>query len=210
MRLWKRGPLTWSGLAIVVLVASVGLEPVPVAGFLSANLLAPLLVCGMLYASLAADRGDRPRWSHLVPVFAAPLASQLAIVGAGFFSVAAESFAAWQLTDVNLLLPLEDQTQLTLSGILATYAAGLAASLPFTFVPMAALFDGERPRAAFASSLRAFALNSGALGLYACIAFALLLVGLATSGIGLVLVLPLISAASYSAWKDIFGLAGAP
>jgi uncharacterized membrane protein len=34
----------------------------------------------------------------------------------------------------------------------------------------------------------------------------LLLIGLATMGVGLVLVLPWIAAASYAAWKDIFGL----
>ena len=60
-------------------------------------------------------------------------------------------------------------------------------SLPLTFVPMAALFDGERAGPAFASSLRAFARNPRpmlALGVYT---FALLLAGLATTGIGLVL-----------------------
>jgi hypothetical protein len=206
MRLWKRGPLTFCGLAIVVLLASVALEPVAIAGFVSANLLAPLVACSMLYASLAADRGDRPRWSHLLAVFAAPLSAQVAIVGAGLVTVAAETFVAWNLAEVNLLLPVADPAQLTLPSILATYAAGLAMSLPFAFVPMAVLFDGERPRDAFASSLRAFALNAGGLALYACVTFALLIVGLVTSGIGLVVVLPLVSAASYAAWKDIFGL----
>ncbi len=114
---------------------------------------------------------------------------------------------AWQLADVNLMLPVQDASRFTVGAILGTYAAGMAVSLPFTFVPMAVLFDGARPGAAFSASLRAFALNPGALALYACVAFALLLVGLVTSGVGLVLVLPLISAASYGAWKDIFGLA---
>jgi uncharacterized membrane protein len=36
----------------------------------------------------------------------------------------------------------------------------------------------------------------------------LLLLGLATMGVGLVLVLPWMAAASYAAWKDIFGLGG--
>ena len=79
-------------------------------------------------------------------------------------------------------------------------------SLPLTFVPMAVLFDGERPGPAFASSLRAFARNVQpmlGLGLYA---FALVLVGIATMGIGLVLGLPWIAAAQYAAWKDIFGV----
>jgi uncharacterized membrane protein len=57
--------------------------------------------------------------------------------------------------------------------------------------------------------VRAFARNVPALALYAGISLLLLLLGLATMGVGLVLVLPWMAAASYAAWKDIFGL-GAP
>ena len=56
MRLWKRGPWSFSVMALVLLVVSVVLEPVPIAGFVAANVLAPLLATGLLYASLAADR----------------------------------------------------------------------------------------------------------------------------------------------------------
>jgi len=90
--------------------------------------------------------------------------------------------------------------------IVAIYVAGMAASLPLTFVPFAALFDGEDLRSAFAASARGFARNVPALALYAGISLVLLLIGLATMGVGLVLVLPWIAAASYAAWKDIFGL----
>lgn len=206
MRLWKRGPATFCGIAVVVLLASVALEPVPFAGFVSANVLAPLLACGLLYASLAADRGDRPRWAHLIAVFAAPLPALATVVAAGLVPVAVESLVAWQHADVNLMLPLKDPARLSAATIVATYAAGIAASLPFTFVPMIALFDGERFGRAFALSARAFALNVPALVGYACVSFVLLLIGIATSGIGLVLALPWIAAASYAAWKDIFVL----
>jgi uncharacterized membrane protein len=80
-------------------------------------------------------------------------------------------------------------------------------SLPLTFVPMAALFDAEPLRVAFASSLRAFARNPQpmlALGAYMYI---LVLAGFATTGVGLVLALPWIAAAQYAAWKDIYGVA---
>ena len=206
MRLWKRGPGTFCGIAFVVLVASVALEPVPVAGFVSANIVAPLLACGLLYASLAADRGDRPRLAHVLAVFAAPLAAQVAVVTAGLVPVAAEVWIASQVAGVNLALPLQDASRLSAGAVVTIYAVGIAVSLPVTFVPMAALFDGEPFGRAFALSARAFALNVPALAVYACIAFALLLVGIATSGIALVLVLPWIASASYAAWKDVFGV----
>jgi hypothetical protein len=206
MRLWKTGPGTFGGIAFAVLVASVALEPVPIAGFVAANVLAPLLSCGILYASLAADRGDRPRLAHLVAVFAAPLPAQAAIAAAGLVPAAGEIWIASQVAGVNLALPLQDPSQLSTGAILTIYAVGIAVSLPVTFVPMVALFDGEPFGRSFALSARAFALNVPALAVYAGIAFALLLVGMATSGIALVLVLPWIAAASYAAWKDVFGV----
>ena len=206
MRLWKRGPATFALIAFVVLMVSVLLEPIPIAGFFAANVLAPLLACGLLYASLAADRGDKPRITHLAAVFAAPLSTQWAVVAAGLVMLAAEALTGWQLAGVNLLLPVQDAAALPATTVFAVYTAGVVASLPVTFVPMAALFDGESIGRAFASSARAFALNVPALALLGAFSLALLMVGLATMGVGLILALPWVAAASYAAWKDIYGL----
>jgi uncharacterized membrane protein len=206
MRLWKRGPWPFSAIALVVLVVSVAFSPVPIAGFVAANVVAPLLATGLLYASLAADRGDRPRVTHLVAVFAAPLRAQLAVVAAGFAVGAAETLAAWYIANINLLLPLEDAADLPITAIVAIYATGVLVSLPVTFVPMAALFDGEAIGRSFSLSVRAFAMNVPAFALLAGISFLLLVIGLATNGIALILALPWLAAATYAAWKDIFGL----
>ena len=98
--------------------------------------------------------------------------------------VAVGALVAWQLAGVNLMLPLAGCVAAFRGAVVAIYAAGIAVSLPLTFVPMVALFDGERPGRAFALSARAFALNVPALAGYACVAFVLLLIGIATSGIG--------------------------
>jgi hypothetical protein len=206
MRLWKRGPWPFSAIAFVVIVVSVLFSPVPVAGFVAANVLAPLLATGLLYASLAADRGDRPRVAHLVAVFAAPLRAQLAVVVAGLVVGATEALAGLYFANINLLLPLEDTADLPASAIAAINVAGVLVSLPITFVPMAALFDGESIRRAFSLSVRAFAMNVPAFALLAGISFLMLLIGVATNGIALILALPWLAAASYAAWKDIFGL----
>jgi uncharacterized membrane protein len=206
MRLWKCGPATFAGLAFVTLVASIAFEPVPILGFVAANVIAPLIATGMLYASLAADRGEGPRLKHAIAPFAAPARAQAAVVAAGLVAFAAEAFSASQLADVNLFLPAREMMNLPMRVVMAIYVAGIVASLPLTFVPFAALFDGQGVRAAFATSARAFTRNVPALVLYAGISLLLLLIGLATMGVGLVLVLPWMAAASYAGWKDIFGL----
>ncbi|MFO1413435.1 MAG: hypothetical protein U1F10_05905 [Burkholderiales bacterium] len=206
MRLWKRSPVVFCLQAFVILAVTVLPEPVPVLGFVAANVVAPLLSCGLLYSSLAADRDGKARLLHLFAVFAAPLSAQWAAVAAGLVVLAAEGTTAWALADVNLLFPVPDAAGLSPGAIMGIYAVGVLASLPVTFVPMAALFDGEDWRRAFVLSWRAFAANVPPFLALAAYSYVLLVLGLATTGVGLVLALPWIAAASYAAWKDIYRL----
>ena len=206
MRLWKRGPVTFCGIALVVLVANIALNFVPVFGVVIAQVLVPLTECGLLFAALAADRGDRPRLRHLVAVVAAPPRALAAVICAALVIFAAEALVANALGGFNMLAP-GNADSISGTTLVATYAAGIAVSLPVTFVPFAALFDGADFRDAFAQSGAAFARNAMPLALYGGLSFALLLLGLATSGIGLLLALPWSAAASYAAWKDIFSVA---
>ena len=207
MRLWKRGPAVFSLLALVLLAANLALSLVPVGGALLAQVLLPLLECSLFYASLAADRGDRPRMRHLIAVVAAAPRAQAAIIAAGFLIFAVEAVVARTLGGIDMLLPASNAESFSGGALVATYAAGIAVSLPLMFIPFAALFDGAGFRQAFAQSAAAFARNPGPLVLFGALSFALLLLGLATSGVGLLLALPWSAAASYAAWKDIFGVA---
>ena len=71
-----------------------------------------------------------------------------------------------------------------------------------TFVPFAALFEGASFTRAFATSARGFALNILPLLIFGALALVLVLVGLLSYGFGLIAVFPLLSAASYAAWKE--------
>jgi hypothetical protein len=206
MRLWKRGPATFCALALVVLVANIVLTLVPVVGGVLAQLLLPLIECSLLYASLAADRGDRPRLRQLVAVLAAPPRAQAAVIAAGLVVFGVEAIVASMAGGFNMLAPASNAGSISGTTLIVTYVSGIVVSLPFTFVPFAALFDGERFRTAFAQSGAAFAANAAPLLLYGALSFVLLLIGLATSGLGLLLALPWSAAASYAAWKDIFGV----
>lgn len=208
IRMWKRQSVVFSLMAVVVLVASIAFDAVPIAGLVASNVIAPLLACGFLYGGLAVDSRDRPRFAHLFAVFAAPPRAQAAVVGAGLAVTLIESAAAWALADVNLFLPSPNAGSLAPATVLAIYAVGILASMPVQFVPMAVLFDGEPPVSAFASSMRACLMNPGPMLALAAYSYALLIIGLATLGVGLLLALPWIAIASYAAWKDIFGVAG--
>ena len=51
MRLWKRGPVTLSMLAVLTVLAQVAFELVPDVGPLAAKIVVPLIACGMLYGA---------------------------------------------------------------------------------------------------------------------------------------------------------------
>ena len=62
MRLWKRGPLPFALIALVVIVVARGDRPVARRrAHRSRTSSCRCLLCGLLFASLAADRGERPR-----------------------------------------------------------------------------------------------------------------------------------------------------
>lgn len=207
MRLWKRGPATFCALALIIVAANLALNLVPNVGIVIAQLLLPLLECGLLYASLAADRGDRPRFAHLIGVAGAAPAALAAVIGAGLIVFAAEAVVAQLVGDIDMLSPASDTASISGAALAATYAAGIAVSLPLTFVPFVALFDGAGLRSAYAQSAAAFIRNPLPLLVYGGLSFALLMLGLATNGLGLLLALPWSAASSYAAWKDVFDVA---
>jgi hypothetical protein len=210
MRLIKRAPATWAMLAFLTLICEIGLEAIPEFGPLLAKVVVPLVACGMLYGAAAADRGAVPLLRHALWAFRAPAPAIVAIVLAGALTFAAEALAARWIADASLLAPESNAAPLSAVQLGGIYAIGILASLPITFVPFHVLFEGVGLAAAYAASWDAFTRNTIPLLVYAAASLVLLALGLATMGIGLVIVLPLWAASSYAAWKDVFAIADAP
>ena len=208
LRLVKRAPAMWGALAFLTLATEIALELVPEVGPMLGKIVVPLVACGMLYAAAAADRGEAPALRHAVAAFRASAPAIVAVVAAGLLTFAAEAFAAWWVADANLLAAASGALSVPQVG--GIYAIGILASLPVTFVPCHVLFEQVGVGAAFAASWNAFVRNTVPLLVYAAASLVLLGFGLATMGIGLLVVLPLWAASSYAAWKDVFGVRDAP
>lgn len=203
MRLWKRGPAMHALLAAITILLQFALELWPDAGTLVSKVVDPLVACGMLYAARAAAEGDKPRIVHAIAVFRASAGAIGAIVVSSALAFAAAWIAADRLAGVNLLRPGAAPPEIDAPVVLAIYAAGILASLPMALVPPYALFDGRGFAGSFAASARAFVRHPAAFLLYGAIGFALIALGLLTMGFGLVIALPLISCATYAAWRDL-------
>ena len=203
MRLWKRGPFTFGLLALATLAVDFAVNLAP-GGVALAQIVVPLAACGLLYGSLDADRGGRPRLGDFVAIAGATPSALFAVIASGVFVFAAEAVTAYAVGRVNILAPDSGDGSMAPGVALSIYAVGIVASLPVTFVPFAALFDGLPLRDAFVQSWRGFARNAGPMSLYGALSLALFVFGWATFGVGLLLALPWWAASSYAAWKDIF------
>jgi uncharacterized membrane protein len=210
MRLFKRAPAMLIVLAVVALASGFALRAVPIAGALLSQLFTPLLACGLVYGTAAADRGAAPRLSDALRAFRASVSAIAAIVVSALLAFGAEAFAAWWIADATLLPAEAPTVELSPAAAVGVYALGILASLPVMFVPFHVLFERVRPGAAFLASWNAFTLNTIPLIVYAAASLVLLGFGLATMGLGFLIALPLWAASSYAAWKDIFGVRDAP
>jgi hypothetical protein len=210
MRLWRTSPAMFAALAGVAIAAELLLPLIPIGGMIVAQAVLPLIECAMLYASLAADRRDKPRLRHLLAVLGAPPRSLAAIVASSLIAFAAQALAAGALTDLNLLQPEAFSEQISLGDVVLIVGAGVVASLPFSFVAPVALFDDPGFATSFTESVGAFTRNLAPLAIYAGLSLGLFLFGIATSGLGLLLALPWLAASSYAAWKDVFAVGDPP
>lgn len=210
MRLFKRAPATWIGLAVLTVFCELALKTVPVLGTALSQIVTPLVACGMVYAAAVADRGAAPSLRLALAAFRATPGAIAAIVVSALITFGAETFAAWWIADASLMDTGKASTSLSPTAIAGTLTIGILASLPVTFVAFHVLFERVPPLAAFAASWNAFVLNTLPLLTYGAVSLVLLGFGVVTFGLGFMLTLPLWAASSYAAWKDIFGIRDAP
>ena len=206
MRLFKLAPVTWCVLGFITLATDFGLQLVPGIGVAASKVIVPLVECGMLIGAGALDRGQPLSVRYTVTAFGARPGAVAAIVIGALAIFAAEALAAYYFGGANLLAPDPETGDLSSAAVTGIVIAGALASLPVAFVPFAVLFSDASFADAFVSSARAFALNLMPLLLFAAIAVVLVVLGLLLLGVGLIAVFPLLSAASYAAWKDIFAV----
>jgi hypothetical protein len=206
MRLFKLAPISWCALGFITLAADFGLQLLPGIGIAVSKVIVPLVECGMLIGAAALDRGQPLSLRYSLTAFGARPGAVAAIVISALAVFAAEALAAYFLADANLLVADSESVELSTPAVIGTVIISALASLPVAFVPFAVLFSGASFVDAFATSVRAFALNLAPLLIFAALAAVLVALGLMLLGVGLIAVFPLLSAASYAAWKDIFAV----
>lgn len=191
-------------LASLTVVAEVLLQSLPVAGVALAKVLTPLLFCGLFAACDRVAAGGKAQLSDALAGFRISAGSMAAVVLVSLIEFFAEAALVYGVTGINLLADNVDARAFTTSSVLAMFAVGMVVSLPFTLTPFYAVLDDAGFSDSLRPSVQAFNANIGAFALYGVLSYALLIVGVALMGIGVVLVMPLWVLAAYSALRDIY------
>jgi uncharacterized membrane protein len=195
--------VSWCALGAIMLLTEFAFEFLPGLGSAVASVIVPVVECGMLLAAAAVDRGAPVELRFAVAAFGIRPAGLGAIVLSALAVTAVGTALAYALAGANLLADPHDE-RLTAGTRLVVACAEALTSLPLLFVPFAVLLENRRFGLAFAASLRGFALNVAPLVLFAALSLLLTVIGVLAFYVGLVAVFPLLAAASYAAWKDIY------
>lgn len=213
--LFKQAPGIWIGLVVIWMLLAIASDFVPVAGALALNLVSPALTAGVCIGCRSLEGGQGLRIGHLFAAFQTDRIGPLIVVGAlGLAGVLALLLVAMLLGmgfatgggmhDIDSMGP-----GMLLAGLLVLVLAVPLAMLLWFAPPLVAL-DGIAPVDSLKLSFSACLRNFAALTVWGLLAFVLLVVAAIPLLLGWLIAVPLLAAAYYRMYREIFAAPAAP
>jgi uncharacterized membrane protein len=222
--IFRKAPLLWIGMTLLVVVLMFVLAMIPVVGQLASTLLYPVLGAGLLLAARAAERGEPVGFGHLFACFderLGPLLISGVLYLIGWFlvwllaiAICAAVFGVGSLTALmnsdlsNLgLTALTTMGMVALLALLLVLALGTPLVMAYWFAPPLIALRGDRPVPALKASFAASVRNIPPMLVYGLIGIALAIAATIPFGLGWLVLGPVFVASVYTSYRDIFGSA---
>lgn len=216
-RIFRKQPLTWIALVVVMAVIWIASMMVPVIGPLAINLVSPVFFAGLMLACRTTDQDTEPEFSQLFAAFkthASPLvtiggvylAGNIIAVGIVFGVAGGSALPALmgKTADVEAL-------RVALGGLLFGMAVGMAVFVPVLmavwFAPLLIVFENMPPVEAMKLSFAACWRNTLPLLVYGVVTLVLGIIASIPLMLGLIVLLPVLVCSIYASYKDIFAAA---
>lgn len=214
-RIFRKQPLTWITLVMVLVVIWLVSLIMPLIGPLVIHLVSPVFFAGLMLACRTTDEDGEPEFSQLFAAFkthASPLITVGGIYLVGnivavgiVFGVAGGAALPALLgkagTDIETL-------RTALRGLLLGMAVGMAVFIPILmavwFAPPLIVFHNMPPVEAMKLSLAASWRNTMPLLVYGVATLVLGLIASIPLMLGLIVLLPVLVCSIYASYKDIF------
>jgi uncharacterized membrane protein len=216
--IFKQSPVIWIALFFIYVLIGMALSIIPVIGPIVFNVLAPVFMAGFMMGCRALEMGEEIEINHLFAGFKQNT-SQLITVGgiylAALIVIVGVVFLASGAAPLMSPMMAED----LMSGQHATAAGGgmllpllivLAAMVPlfmaYWFAPTLVLFHDMKALDAMKLSFVACLRNIMPFFVYSLISMVLMLLAAIPLGLGLLVMIPTMTASLYVSYKDIFGV----
>lgn len=215
--LFRKNPLIWLVLNLVLAMIGVALSLLPVVGAYVMYLLTPLFLGGLMVACKDLDsgkdieiahlfRGFRQNATHLVTVGGVYLVGQVVISGV-MLTLGGPEFQEAVRAGVGAM----EATQITpeaLSRISLALLVGAALFVPLAlaiwFAPALVILDNQPGFRALGISMVACLRNILPFLLYSLLSSILLVVAVIPLGLGLILWIPVMLLTLYTSYRDVF------
>ena len=221
--LFKKNPLIWIVLHLILILIGAGLSLLPVVGPYLLYLLTPLLLGSLMSAAQDIEsgkdieiahlfRGFRQNTSHLITVGGVYLVGQVIISGVMIMLGGPEFQQALKVgiegTDPASITP--DVASRILTALLVGLALFMPLAMATWFSPALVILDNQPAFAAMAESVRACLRNMQPFLVYGVFSLLLLIVAAIPFGLGLVLWIPVMVLTVYTSYRDVFATTTTP
>lgn len=210
-RLFKPSALIWIVNVVLFLMITVAVQVVPFVGGVAGALLAPVLAGGLMIGARAVQRGEALEVAHLFEGFREHTGS-LVLVGVVYLV----SVAILVLIAVGLMLMIgvrvfdpapglpPDFALRVLLVVLVVLALAIPLTMAYWFAPALVALNGLKPVAAMKASFMGCLKNILPFLLFGLVAMLAGLVALIPLGLGWLVLGPVLVAAMYASYRDIF------
>jgi len=214
-RIFRKQPLTWIALLVVMAVIWFAAVMVPLFGALAINLVSPVFFAGLMLACRTTDLDDEPKIAQLFAAFkthANPLITVGGIYLVGNILAVAVMFSVAGSSAMEALLGKSggdiEVMRSALRSLLTGVAIGTAVFLPVLmavwFAPLLIVFHNLQPMAAMQLSLAACWRNTLPFLVYGVFGLMLVVIASIPLMLGLIVLLPVLVCSIYASYKDIF------
>jgi len=209
-RLFKESPVIWIALFFIYVLIAMVLSIIPLFGPIVLNLLAPVFMAGFMLGCKAIEEGEELEINHLFAGFKIHTSRLITVGGiyltgiiviVGLVFIATGSAALLSATPGHTT-PAENSQ--ILLAVLIALAAVVPLVMAYWFAPALVVFHDDKPVEAMKLSFQACLKNVVPFLIYGIASMVLMLVAMIPLGLGLLIMIPTITASLYTSYKDIY------
>lgn len=210
--LFKQNPVIWIALFFIYLLIGMALSVIPAVGPIVLNLLAPVFMAGFMLGCQALESGEELEINHLFAGFKQNT-SQLITVGGIYLAGIIVIVGLIFVTSGGAVLSMAEHApaaaeEVAGPGMLLVAMVGLAMLVPlimaYWFAPILVIFNGMTAIEAMKLSFSACLKNIWPFTIYGLLSMVLLVLAAIPLGLGLLVMIPTMTASLYVSYRDIF------